>query len=77
MAKGQIPEEEYTLDNPNKFLYLFLVDRSGSMSGSRMTTTVEALKLFMKSLPPGCMFDIISYGTVYKSYTQTGRLYDK
>lgn len=36
------------------------------MSGNRIQITVSALKLFLQSLPPGSMFDIISYGTNYK-----------
>lgn len=39
--------------------------------------TVEALKLFLKSLPPGCMFDIISYGTKFESMSKTGVLYNE
>ena len=35
--------------------------------GKRIDTTVEALKLFLQSLPPGCMFDIISYGTKHET----------
>jgi len=30
-----------------------------------MEMTKEALKLFIKSLPAGCMFEIISFGTKY------------
>ncbi len=32
--------------------FIFLLDRSGSMSGNRMNMAREALVLFLKSLPP-------------------------
>lgn len=33
IAKGEKPEIEEIVDNDNKVLYIFLVDRSGSMTG--------------------------------------------
>ncbi|CDW91779.1 UNKNOWN [Stylonychia lemnae] len=45
--------------------------RSGSMSGGKMTTTVEALKLFLKSLPPRSSFEIISFGSEYKVFSDS------
>lgn len=50
---GQVKEES---------VFIFLVDRSGSMRGKKMEMTQEALKLFIQSLPPGCLFEIISFG---------------
>ena len=35
------------------------------MSGSRIKSTVQALKLFLQSLPHGCMFQVISFGSSY------------
>jgi Mg-chelatase subunit ChlD len=46
-------------------LFIFIVDRSGSMSGSKMETTKEALVLFLKSLPMGSKFEIINFGTKF------------
>ena len=51
-------------------MFIFLVDRSGSMSGSKMKTTKEALVLFLKSLPLGSYFEIISFG--YNFETMSG-----
>ena len=51
------------LQNASEFI--FIVDRSGSMDGSAMKHTKEALLLFLKSLPVGCHFNIISFGDYY------------
>jgi hypothetical protein len=48
----------------NQLCYIFLVDRSGSMGqDNRMQTTKEALRLFIKSLPLGSVFAILSFGS--------------
>jgi uncharacterized protein with von Willebrand factor type A (vWA) domain len=50
----------------NKDSYVFLVDRSGSMAGRKIDMVKEALLLFMQSLPVGCAFQIISFGTEFE-----------
>jgi hypothetical protein len=44
---------------------VFVCDRSGSMGGSRITLVIQALKVFLKSLPVGVKFNICSFGSHY------------
>jgi hypothetical protein len=47
----------------NDSVYVFLVDCTGSMStGRKLEITKETLKLFIQSLPSGCLFEIVSFG---------------
>ncbi|XP_028429045.1 von Willebrand factor A domain-containing protein 5A isoform X2 [Perca flavescens] len=46
--------------------FVFLLDRSGSMAGSRIKSARETLLLLLKSLPMGCYFNIYSFGDCYE-----------
>lgn len=46
--------------------FIFVIDRSGSMSGSYIKSARETLLLFLKSIPPGCCFNIIGFGSSYQ-----------
>ena len=46
--------------------FVFLVDRSGSMNGSYIKDAAQTLLLFLKSLPEGCYFNLIGFGSHFK-----------
>eukprot|EP00002_Diphylleia_rotans_P013728 TRINITY_DN2675_c0_g1_i9.p1 TRINITY_DN2675_c0_g1~~TRINITY_DN2675_c0_g1_i9.p1 ORF type:complete len:567 (+),score=85.07 TRINITY_DN2675_c0_g1_i9:53-1753(+) len=43
--------------------YIAIVDRSGSMSGGKIEALKGCLEIFLLSLPVGCRFNIIGFGT--------------
>ena len=46
--------------------YIFLIDRSGSMSGGKMQRAKSSLLLFLKSLPTDCFFNVIGFGSKFQ-----------
>ncbi|CDS43780.1 von Willebrand factor A domain containing protein [Echinococcus multilocularis] len=45
---------------------IFVIDRSGSMDGDPIQQAAQSLLLFLKSLPVGCRFQIVGFGSTYK-----------
>ncbi|XP_070560667.1 von Willebrand factor A domain-containing protein 5B1-like [Ptychodera flava] len=55
--------------------FIFVVDRSGSMSGANIANARETLMLFLKSLPVSCQFNIIGFGSGFKPLFESSRPY--
>lgn len=47
--------------------FIFILDRSGSMEGSRIEGAKNALTFFLKSLPTDSLFNVVSFGNKYSS----------
>ncbi|KDN70965.1 putative vault protein inter-alpha-trypsin [Colletotrichum sublineola] len=62
---------------PTKPEIVFICDRSGSMQGSKMDDLKNAVKLFLKSLPVGAMFNICSFGSSYTFLFDKSVTYDQ
>nr|XP_046265421.1 von Willebrand factor A domain-containing protein 5B1 isoform X2 [Scatophagus argus] len=53
---------------------LFIVDRSGSMSGTNIHRVKEAMVVALKSLPSGTMLNIVGFGTTIKPLFTSSKL---
>ncbi|KAK2031067.1 vault protein inter-alpha-trypsin [Colletotrichum zoysiae] len=56
---------------------VFICDRSGSMQGNKIDDLKSALKVFLKSLPVGAMFNICSFGSRYSFLFEKSMTYDQ
>lgn len=52
----EIEEDDVSASLSVDHCFIFVVDRSGSMSGRRIVLTKKALQFFMQSLPVGSKF---------------------
>ncbi|XP_047016465.2 von Willebrand factor A domain-containing protein 5B1 [Ictalurus punctatus] len=57
--------------------FIFLIDRSGSMSGVSISRVKDAMVVILKSLFPACLFNIISFGSTFKPLFATSQSYDE
>ena len=55
---------------------VFLVDRSGSMQGTSIAEVRNALQLCLRSMIPGCRFNIVGFGSTYQPLFPESRPYD-
>ena len=70
-----IPHFSYRIQS--KVELIFFVDRSGSMQGERIKQARSTLELFLKSLPMGCMFNVVSFGHTFELLFEESQLYDQ
>ncbi|XP_074498578.1 von Willebrand factor A domain-containing protein 5B1 [Sebastes fasciatus] len=57
--------------------FIFLIDRSGSMSGVNINRVKDAMVVILKSLVPGCLFNIIGFGSTFKSLFTSSQNYEE
>ncbi|TRY71341.1 hypothetical protein DNTS_016581 [Danionella cerebrum] len=55
--------------------FIFLVDRSGSMSGVNINR--DAMMVILKSLFPACYFNIVGFGSKFKTLFSSSQSYDE
>ena len=68
-------ETNENLSEINPALFIFLIDQSGSMSGSSIKIASKGLKLFLQSLPSKSYYQIIGFGSNYKAYDERPKEY--
>ncbi|KFO98895.1 von Willebrand factor A domain-containing protein 5B1, partial [Calypte anna] len=55
--------------------FIFLVDRSRSMSGMNINRVKDALLVILKSLMPACLFNIVGFGSTFKTLFPSSQAY--
>ncbi|RMZ68798.1 von willebrand domain-containing [Pyrenophora seminiperda CCB06] len=65
---------KFNLESSQKPEIIFIADLSGSMAGN-IPTLVSALKVFLKSIPVGCLFNICRFGTGHSFLWRKSQLY--
>ncbi|KAJ7599217.1 von Willebrand factor type A domain-containing protein [Mycena floridula] len=70
---------KFNLPDPSTQEFIFLIDRSGSMDGSRISAARKALVIMLRSLPRrNTFFQIVSFGSHADALWPKGsRLYDQ
>lgn len=73
LASPEIPTD----DKPQqKKSVIFVVDRSGSMSGKKMEQAKESLKFVLNNLAPGDMFNIVAYDSIVETFKPELQMYN-
>lgn len=61
--------------SPSEFV--FVVDCSGSMSGTNIQIAADTLITCIKSLPAGCRFNVIAFGSTFRKLFHSSEVYSK
>ena len=69
--------EEENKTEENAALFIFLIDQSGSMSGTSIKIAANALKLFIQSLPAKSYYQIIGFGSTFRKYDEFPKEYNQ
>jgi Ca-activated chloride channel family protein len=56
---------------------IFLIDRSGSMQGTSIQEVRNALQLCLRSMIPGCCFNIVGFGSTFQTLFSDSQPYDE
>ncbi|XP_076101131.1 von Willebrand factor A domain-containing protein 5A-like [Mytilus galloprovincialis] len=57
--------------------FIFVIDRSGSMRNDRIKKAKETLLLMFKSLPVGCLFNVVSFGSDFSTLFEQSEEYSE
>ena len=68
-------QQEEKANTPS--LFIFLIDQSGSMSGSSIRIVSEAVLFFLQSLSKGSYFQLIGFGSEFKKINEKPLEYNK
>ncbi|XP_069638502.1 von Willebrand factor A domain-containing protein 5B1 [Haliaeetus albicilla] len=55
--------------------FIFLIDRSRSMSGVNINRVKDALLVILKSLMPACLFNVVGFGSTFKTLFPASQTY--
>ncbi|XP_060058382.1 von Willebrand factor A domain-containing protein 5B1 [Erinaceus europaeus] len=57
--------------------FIFLIDRSSSMSGSNIHHVKDAMLVALKSLMPACLFNVIGFGSTFNTLFPSSQTYNE
>jgi len=71
----QIPESLFSGVTANSE-FIFIIDRSGSMEGTKMEQTKEAMSHVLDQIPEGSLLNIVGFGSDYKALFSNSKSID-